>query len=232
MTSLLAPTTEVKASITVKPFAVILLGPPGAGKGTHAGPLSTALGLPHISTGDLFREHIQGQTELGKLAKICIDGGNLVPDELVLNMLFERISKKDCDNGYILDGFPRTKPQAEALNAFFGNKVQVMALYFSVPDDLLVERIVGRVTCKDCARPYHLRFDPPKMAGHCDECNRPLFQRTDDQEDVVRKRLKVYHSQTQPVIDYYANKESIFREVSAEGTKERIFADLLRFLDK
>jgi adenylate kinase len=222
--------SEIKESIAVKPFAVILLGPPGAGKGTHAGPLSAKIGLPHISTGDLFREHIQGKTELGLLAKTCIDAGNLVPDELVLNMLFERIGREDCAKGYILDGFPRTKPQAEALSAYFGRNVHVAALYFSAPDDLLVERIVGRITCKDCARPYHLKFDPPKVAGNCDQCQRPLFQRSDDQEDVVRKRLQVYHSQTQPVIDYYANKESIFRQVAADGNKEKIFAELLSLL--
>jgi adenylate kinase len=213
-----------------KPLAVILLGPPGAGKGTHAGPLSGKLGLPHISTGDLLREHIQGQTELGKLAKGRMDEGTLVPDDLVLTMLFERIERLDCARGYILDGFPRTKPQAEALDAYFGNDVQVTALYFSVPDRLLIERIIGRITCKDCARPYHLHFDPPKQAGTCDDCNKPLFQRTDDQEEVVRKRLAVYHTQTQPVIDHYISKQGVFRQVSAQGNKDDVFQDALRLL--
>ncbi len=231
MTSLLDSQNTSSNPSAAKPLAVILLGPPGAGKGTHAGPLSGKLGLPHISTGDLLREHIQGQTELGKLAKICMDGGNLVPDDLVLNMLFERIERQDCAKGYILDGFPRTKPQAEALDSYFGNDVQVAALYFSVPDELLIERIIGRITCKDCARPYHLRFDPPKEAGICDGCKRPLFQRTDDQEDVVRRRLDVYHKQTQPVIDHYASKNRVFREVLAQGNKEEVFQDAVRLLN-
>jgi len=232
MPSLIDLETSLPTMVAAKPFVVILLGPPGAGKGTHAGPLSANLGLPHISTGDLFREHIQGETELGKLAKICIDGGNLVPDDLVLNMLFERIERPDCEKGYILDGFPRTKPQAEALDAYFGQRVQVVALYFSIPDDLLVERIIGRITCKHCARPYHLRFDPPKEKGFCDECNRPLFQRTDDQEEIVRKRLEVYHRETQLVIDHYARKDSVFREIPALGNKEQVFQDLLQLLFK
>lgn len=230
MTSLIDQEINISAPVQAKPLAVILLGPPGAGKGTHAGPLSQKLGLPHISTGDLLREHIHGQTELGRLAKSCMDGGNLVPDDLVLTMLFDRIERSDCAKGYILDGFPRTKPQAEALDSYFGTKVQVAALYFSVPDKLLIERIIGRITCKDCARPYHLHFDPPKLAGICDACNRPLFQRSDDQEDVVRRRLEVYHSQTQPVIDHFASKEGVFKEVLAMGNKEAVFQDTVRLI--
>lgn len=215
---------------TTKPLVVILLGPPGAGKGTLAGPLSLQSKLPHISTGDLFREHIQGKTELGKLAKTCIDHGQLVPDELVLNMLFERLGQADCKNGYLLDGFPRTKPQAEALQQFFGEKVQVRALYFSLSDDLLVERIVGRITCKRCSRPYHQKFNQPVVAGMCDLCQEPLFQRSDDQEEVVRRRLEVYHQQTKPVIDFYASNHSAFREVPSHGNKEKIFAEVLQLL--
>jgi adenylate kinase len=222
MTSL---STHVRNRTAIKPLAVVLLGPPGAGKGTHAGPLSAELGLPHISTGDLFREHIRNQTELGRLAKVCIDAGNLVPDELVFDMLFQRIEREDCAKGYILDGFPRTLPQAQALDAYFGDNVRSLALYFSADDSVIVERIVGRVTCKKCARPYHLHFDPPKVPGFCDACKLPLFQREDDREEVVRKRLQVYRRETQPVIDYYAKN---LIEINAVGSKEEIFQQVLR----
>lgn len=214
------------SNVQTRPLAVVLLGPPGAGKGTHAGPLAEQLGLPHISTGDILREHIRNKTELGLMAKTRMDAGLFISDESVLKMLFERIGREDCKKGYILDGFPRTLPQAEALDAYFGDEVDIRALYFSVPDNILTERIVGRLTCKQCGRPYHVHFDPPKTLNTCDECHLPLVQREDDKEDVVRKRLEVYHTQTQPVIDYFAKKES-FRTISGLGAKEAIFKELL-----
>ena len=215
------------ASLEIKALVVVLMGPPGAGKGTHANPLSKELGLPHISTGDLFREHIRNQTPLGQKAKHFIDQGKLVPDGLVLDMLFERIAKKDCQNGYLLDGFPRTVAQAEAFGQRFGDGGQLLTLYFAVEDDALVERITGRIACKDCGKPHHLQFDPPKESGRCNGCRGPLYQRDDDKEEIIRKRLEVYHAQTEPLIDYYAQKEGSFYPIDSTGSKEEVFNRVL-----
>lgn len=149
---------------------VILLGPPGAGKGTHAAPLSEHLSLPHISTGDLFRENIRNNTDLGQKVKTFMDEGKLVPDELVLDMLFKRLHEPDCASGCILDGFPRTVAQAKALDAAFNKSTRFVVLNFNVPDSVLIERISGRLICKECKRPYHNRFDPPKQPNICDAC--------------------------------------------------------------
>jgi len=203
-------------SVATKQLVIILLGAPGAGKGTHAGPLSEKLKLPHISTGNLFREHISADSPLGKLAKICMNAGNLVPDELVFNMLFDRVAKPDCERGYILDGFPRTVAQAKVLD----RAVQPIALYFSVPDEILIERMTNRLTCPKCNKPYS------KSDSCCDVCLVPLIQRADDREEVVRRRLEVYHTQTQPVIDYYAKKNLI--PILATGTREEIFQTVLK----
>lgn len=212
-----------------KPLVVILLGPPGAGKGTHAAPLSGQLGLPHISTGDLFREHIRNQTPLGKKAKEFIDAGKLVPDELVLDMLFDRISREDCKHGYILDGFPRTLAQAKALDARLKSN-QVIAINFDVPDSAIVERVTGRMMCKDCGRPYHKTFEPPARAQICDSCGGTLYQRDDDKEEVVLKRLEVYHRQTQPVIDYFAEKKDVLHQINSNNKRERVFQEVLEAL--
>ncbi len=212
-----------------KPLVIILLGPPGAGKGTHAAPLSGKLGLPHISTGDLFRENIRNATPLGQKVKSFMDSGNLVPDELVLDMLFDRILQPDCAKGYILDGFPRTLAQAKALDARLGNQNRVVALNFNIPDEDLIPRITGRLICKGCKKPYHKMFDPPAKQGICDVCGSSLYTRDDDTEEVVRKRLVIYHAETQPLIDYYAAKK-IVKEIDSKNAKERVFQDVLAAL--
>ncbi|MBU6382917.1 MAG: adenylate kinase [Verrucomicrobia bacterium] len=212
-----------------KPLVVILMGPPGAGKGTHAGPLSVHLGIPHISTGDLFREHFRQQTLLGKQAKEYIDRGNLVPDELVLNMLFDRVSQEDCKAGYILDGFPRTLLQARSLDERLIGKVQLVVLNLNLPDERIVERITGRIACKDCGRPYHKTFDPPKVAAICDVCGGLLFQRADDTVAVVRQRLEVYRSQTAPLIDHYA-QQHVLKEIDSQNEKGVVLRECLEAL--
>lgn len=210
-----------------QPVAIILMGPPGAGKGTHAGPLSAYLGIPHISTGDLFRENIRKETPIGKKAKTFMDAGRLVPDEVVLEMLFDRIQKSDCRNGIILDGFPRTVPQAKSLDETLGKTHRFIALNFNVPDDFLVERITGRIACKQCGKPFHKKYDPPKQEGVCDACGGALYQRDDDKEDVLRRRLEVYRNETAPLIHYYGNKKDVLREIDSQNSKEQVFHDVI-----
>jgi len=184
------------------------------------------LKLPHISTGDLFRDHIRKQTSLGKQAKTFIDAGKLVPDALVLDMLFDRISSEDCKLGYLLDGFPRTVPQAEALQQRLG-ETPIVVLSFALPDKTLIERITGRLVCSQCGKTHHRTFDPPKTAGVCDACKHILSQRPDDKEEVVRKRLQVYRLQTAPLLQFY--RESL-REISSTGTKDEVFKQVLEVL--
>ncbi|PIS03233.1 MAG: adenylate kinase [Chlamydiae bacterium CG10_big_fil_rev_8_21_14_0_10_42_34] len=209
-----------------KPLVIILMGPPGSGKGTHAGPLSQELHLPHISTGDLFREHIRGQTPLGVKAKEFIDKGQLVPDELVLDMLFDRVSRADCKGGYILDGFPRTIAQAKALDERIESN-KVIALNFNLPDSTIIERITGRIACKECGRPYHKKFDPPKKEMVCDLCNGQIYQRADDCEEIVKKRLEVYRVQTEPLIEYYSKKSEVLHEIDSQNDKSQVFHDVI-----
>lgn len=210
-----------------KPLVIILMGPPGSGKGTHAGPLSQHLSLPHISTGDLFREHIRAQTPLGIQAKSYIDKGHLVTDDLVLDMLFERVNRTDCQNGYILDGFPRTLAQARALDQRLANRNRLVALNLNLADAAIIERVTGRIACKDCGRPFHKRFDPPKKEMVCDACSGPLYQRDDDKEEIIRKRLDVYRTQTQPLIEYYAKQKDVLREINSENSKAQVFHDVM-----
>lgn len=213
--------------LTNQPLVILLLGPPGAGKGTHAATLKDAIGLPHISTGDLFREHFKQQTPLGLTAKNYIDQGNLVPDELVLDMLFDRLQESDCAQGCILDGFPRTLAQARALDARLKNKSQVLALNFNVTDSILIERISGRLICRDCNKLYHAAFDPPQELGRCDLCEGELFTRDDDNEAIVRKRLAVYRAETLPLIEYYAAQQGVLKEIDSQNSKEQVFHDVL-----
>lgn len=210
-----------------KPLILILMGPPGSGKGTHSGPLSEYLKLPHISTGDLFREHIRSKTPLGLQAKLFIDDGSLVPDGLVLDMLFDRVSKPDCEHGYILDGFPRTLAQAKALEERLANNYRVLVLHLNLSDETIIERITGRIACKSCGRPFHQTFDPPKKPMECDGCKGALYQREDDREEIIRKRLEVYRSQTKPLIEYYGTEQGALREVSSEDSKAEVFDNII-----
>lgn len=220
--SMAGETFATSHSVGGKPLVVILMGPPGAGKGTHAKPLGSQLGVPHISTGDLFREQIRGQTPFGQKAKSYIDAGKLVPDKVVLEMLMDRISQPDCKHGYVLDGFPRTVPQAEALGKKLKN-ARVIAVNLDVPDALLVERISGRLACKNCGKPYHKKYSPPKDTGSCDVCQEELYQRDDDKEEILKKRLEVYRTQTEPLIQYYRNKKDVLREVEGNHSQEEVF---------
>lgn len=184
---------------------LILLGPPGAGKGTQAKMLVEEFSIPQISTGDILRAAVKDGTPMGKKAKEYMDAGGLVPDEVVVGIVRDRLQEEDCNNGFILDGFPRTVAQADALQTSLQemNKELDRVISLEVDAEALVERLTGRRTCKECGRGYHVKFDPPRKAGICDVCGGPLFQRNDDQEETIRKRLQVYSEQTAPLIDYY-----------------------------
>lgn len=213
-------------SKTQKSIAILLLGPPGSGKGTHGTLLQQHLLLPHISTGDLLREHVQKNTFLGKAAKAFLDKGSLVPDELVSSMLLHRISLPDAQGGYILDGFPRTLPQAESLDREIGASHEIVALYFAVAEEILVERITGRLSCPSCKQPYHRTFAPPKTPLLCDQCQVPLASRKDDTPELLRERLLHYHSDTKPLLAYYHSKDQLF-SFSGEGPREIILQKIL-----
>ena len=197
---------------------LVMLGAPGAGKGTQAKMLAERYGIPHISTGDIFRSNIKEGTELGKKVKGFLDSGALVPDELTVDLVMDRIGQEDCRNGYILDGFPRTIHQAEKLTeALTGKGGEIdYAVNVDVPDEAIVERMSGRRMCPACGASYHVVNIPPKKEGICDQCGAELMIRPDDQADTVRKRLEVYHQQTQPLIDYYKEKGLV---VDVDGTQ-------------
>ncbi len=207
---------------------IVLLGPPGAGKGTQAKKLCKALSLPHISSGDMFRENINNQTELGVLAKGYIDCGDLVPDSVTITMIRERLSKADCSKGALLDGFPRNPAQAEAFDTMledFGGKVDVVP-YIHVPESILVERLSGRWNCRKQGHVFHEVYNPPKERGICDFDGSGLYQREDDKVETVTNRIRVYHKQTQPLIDYY-HKKGILVEIDGTQTIEKVTADIL-----
>jgi len=185
---------------------VILLGAPGAGKGTQALRLARSLSLPHVSTGNLFREHIAGGTELGRRAGEFMDAGRLVPDDLVLDMLFSYVDREPFRGGYLLDGFPRTLAQARSLDARIAGDDEIKVVMLEVPDDVIVERAAGRVVCAACGNIQHLSFSPPRSPGVCDACGGELRQRDDDRPEVVRRRLAVYREETQPVVDFYRSQ--------------------------
>lgn len=208
---------------------IILLGPPGSGKGTQAVEIAKDMKIPHISTGDLFRENIGNNTSLGMQAKAYMDQGKLVPDELVLNMLFDRVAKPDCAAGYLLDGFPRTIPQATALDTFLKDRSKVIALNLEVPDDVIVKRIEGRLTCKACGNIQHRDYSPPSKEGICDKCGSPLTQRSDDRREVVLERLKVYHEQTAPLISHY-QKQGVLKSVNGNRDPKVVLKDLLAII--
>ena len=210
---------------------IVMLGAPGAGKGTQADKIAEKYNIPHISTGDIFRSNIKAGTELGKKAKSFIDQGLLVPDEVTIGMLLDRIHEADCENGYILDGFPRTIPQAESLTAALKENGEAIdfALDVEVPDANIVNRMAGRRACLKCGATYHTEFAAPKKEGICDNCGAELILRDDDKPETVEKRLHVYHDQTQPLIDYYKN-EGILAEVDGTKDMEEVFQDIVNIL--
>ena len=197
---------------------IVLLGPPGAGKGTQAKSISNRYSIPHISTGDIFRKNISEETPLGIEAKTYIDNGQLVPDEVTINMVKDRLTWEDCKNGYLLDGFPRTVAQAEALQEFLASRNESLdtALSIEVPSEFILERMTGRRVCPSCGASYHVKFNPPAKAGVCDVCGSDIVQRKDDTEETVSERLEVYERQTQPLIDFYNNKNLLS---TVDGTK-------------
>ncbi|MCX0409224.1 adenylate kinase [Clostridium perfringens] len=190
---------------------IVLLGPPGAGKGTQAKSISNRYSIPHISTGDIFRKNISENTPLGIEAKSYMDNGQLVPDEVTINMVKYRLQQDDCKNGYLLDGFPRTVHQAEALDNFLTEREESIdtALLIEVPKEFILERMTGRRVCPSCGASYHIKFNPPANDGKCDLCGSDVIQRKDDTEETVKERLDVYENQTQPLIDFYKNKKQL-----------------------
>ncbi|KMY65800.1 adenylate kinase [Desulfocarbo indianensis] len=203
---------------------LILLGPPGAGKGTQAKKLVDSYGIPQISTGDMLREAVKNQTQLGMEAKKYMDSGQLVPDEVVIGLVRERLTKPDTEKGFMLDGFPRTVPQAEELDKVLAGLKKDLnhVISIEVANEELMGRLTGRRTCKACGSGYHVIFDPPKTEGKCDKCGGELYQRDDDNEATVSNRLKVYDSQTKPLIDYYQGK-SLLRPIDGVGAIDDIF---------
>lgn len=210
---------------------IIMLGAPGAGKGTQAKQIAAKYHIPHISTGDIFRANIKNGTELGKKAKTYMDQGALVPDELTCDLVMDRIQQDDCADGFVLDGFPRTIPQAEALDAALNKINQTMdyAIDVDVPDENIVKRMGGRRACVTCGATYHMVYAPTKKEGICDTCGGELILRDDDKPETVQKRLNVYHDQTQPLIDYYTN-QGILRTVDGTVDIDDVFRAITEFL--
>ena len=212
---------------------IVMLGPPGAGKGTQAIKIADKYDIPHISTGDIFRANIKGGTELGQKAKSYIDKGELVPDEVTIGMLLDRIAQDDCKNGYVLDGFPRTIPQAESLTEALksqGDRID-FALNIDVPDEAIIKRMSGRRACPKCGATYHIVYAAPKTENICDKCGTELIIRSDDKPETVKDRLNVYHQQTEPLIAYYKTA-GVLREV--DGTQElpKVFEDVVAILSE
>lgn len=210
---------------------IIMLGAPGAGKGTQAKRIAKKYDVPHISTGDIFRANIKNGTDLGNKAKTYMDQGLLVPDELVVDLVVDRFKQEDCNKGYVLDGFPRTIPQAEALDkalATIGEKVDY-AINVEVPDENIIKRMSGRRACLSCGATYHLEHIPTKVEGICDNCGSELVLREDDKPETVKKRLDIYHEQTKPLIDYYTQR-GILAEVDGTADMAVVFNDIIKIL--
>ena len=200
----------------------IILGAPGAGKGTQANILSQEMNLPHIASGDLFRQALETRTEVGLLAKSHMDKGELVPDEVTIKMILERINQPDCASGCLLDGFPRTLNQAEALDQALEERGKSIdkAIYIEVPSEALVKRLSGRRLCHTCQTPYHIINSPPKTSGRCDRCGGELYQRSDDREETVKNRLNVFFAQTLPILDYYKKQGKLIKVNGNQGIKQ------------
>lgn len=211
---------------------IIMLGAPGAGKGTQAQMIADQYKIPHISTGDIFRENVKNGTELGMEAKKYMDKGELVPDELTVRILLDRVAKDDCRNGYVLDGFPRTIPQAEVLDkeiTQIGDKIDY-AIDVDVPDENIIRRMSGRRACLSCGSTFHVEHIPPKQEGICDRCGKELVLRDDDREETVKNRLGVYHEQTQPLIEFYT-KKNILKTVDGTQDMQDVFAAITAILE-
>lgn len=208
---------------------MILLGPPGSGKGTQAKRITQELDIPHISTGDILRENIKSKTELGQKAQEFMNAGKLVPDVLVQDMLFERVSRDDCSSGYLLDGFPRTIPQAESLDDFLGKNTHLVAINLVVSDEMIVKRISGRLSCTVCGHVHNRYQSPPEEEGICDKCGGELVQRADDRPEVVQERLAVYKEQTAPLIQYY-EKKGVLHTIDGQQEAFKISDSILNLI--
>lgn len=210
---------------------ILLMGPPGAGKGTQAANLVEKFQIPHISTGDMFRAAVKEGTELGKQAKACMDAGQLVPDEVTIGIVGERLAKSDCEKGFILDGFPRTVEQADALDKILSDiGIRLTGvLNIAVPAQALIERAVGRRICRKCGSTYHVKFKPMAKDGICDACGGETYQRADDSEETMKSRLSVYEAQTKPLIDYY-QKSGIYKQINGSQPMDQVFADVVASL--
>ena len=208
-------------------FNLVLLGPPGAGKGTQASRIVADYGVPHISTGDILRAAVKNQTQMGLEAKKYMDAGALVPDSVVIGIVKDRLQEPDTAKGFLMDGFPRTIPQAEALDKALEDlgRAITKTIVILVDDEELVRRLSGRRICRDCQAPYHVMFNKPKVEGVCDKCGGELYQRDDDSEATVRNRLEVYHSQTAPLIDYY-DKQGVVARIEGEQTPDKVYGDI------
>ena len=211
---------------------IIMMGAPGAGKGTQAAKIVAEYGIPQISTGDMFRSAVKEGTELGKAAKACMDAGKLVPDEVTVGIVQERLSKADCAKGFILDGFPRTVAQADALSEILselGKKISCV-INIEVPSEYLIERAVGRRICKKCGATYHIKYNAPREENICDDCGGELYQRGDDTAETMQKRLKVYEASTRPLIEYY-KAAGVYSEIDGRQPIEKVTEDLKRVLN-
>jgi len=219
--------------MSVESRFLILLGPPMSGKGTQAARLTQLLGIPQISSGDLFRDNIKNQTNLGLEAKKYMDRGDLVPDEITIGMVKERLHREDCLEGALLDGFPRTIPQAETLDEILAGVDASLAVVISiaVPEDVLVERASGRRICRTCGQSYHLKFDPPKESGKCDKDGGELYQREDDKAETVRQRLAVYQAQTSPLAEFYRAR-GILQEVNGDQLIDNVAEDIQQVINQ
>lgn len=213
---------------SAKPLFIVMLGAPGAGKGTQARMLSEKFGLPQVSSGDIFRENLKNATPLGLLAKTYMDVGQLVPDDVTINMVMDRLSRPDCANGVVLDGFPRTLAQAAALDKALAGKELAIGIVplLEVADEALINRLAGRRVCRDCQAMYHVEFNPPQVEGKCDKCSGELYRRADDDPETVRNRLFVYYKQTAPLIGFYY-AHGVLTSLNGDRAIEEVQADLL-----